>query len=141
MAKYAHLPLPKLEGVFERRKQPGFGGGPPRNPQAHGPKIANEIAAAMQETAAIPSIEGVDPALILRISLAGFVAEEEWDRLGLTVLSEEPDKTLLLFANDKELQRFREKVEAYQGELPFGQSNPPFASLISSIEAVGLATP
>ena len=43
MAEHAHLPLRRLEGEFERRKQGGFPGGADRPPGEHGPKIKNEI--------------------------------------------------------------------------------------------------
>lgn len=141
MAKYAHLALKRLEGELERRKPNGFGGGPKRTPSQHGPKIAHEIDIVLEDHKAAPTIEGVDPSLILRLEISGFVDEEVWKRMGLIVLSEDPDKTLLLFATDKELKDFRSKVDAYQGELPLGQKNPPFAGLIEAIESVGIAQP
>lgn len=136
MAKYEYLPLKRLEGQLERRKPSGFGGAPNRTPNQHGPKLAQEIAIVLDEHNAAPAISGVDPSLILRIELAGFVDEAEWGRLGLVVLSEDQDKTLLLFANDRELKEFRRRIEAYQGELPLGQKNPSYANLINAIEQI-----
>ncbi|MBV1690386.1 S8 family peptidase [Novosphingobium sp. G106] len=141
MAKYDYLPLKRLEGELQRRKPPGFGGGPKREPTQHGPKLSGEIATVLEEYKKMPSIEGIDPSLILRVELAGFVDEAEWGRLGLVVLSEDQNKTLLLFATDKELTEFRKRIEAYQGELPLGQKAPAYAGLIETIENIGTARP
>lgn len=141
MAKYDYLPLKRLEGQLERRKQNGFGRTPDRIPSQHGPKLAGEISSILEEHKAAPVIEGVDPSLILRIEIAGFVDEAEWRKLGLVVLSEDQSKTLLLFANDKELKEFRRRIEAYQGELPLGQKTPAYAGLLEAIERIGTPTP
>ena len=141
MAKYAHLALKRLAGELERRKQQGFGGGPPRNPGAHGPKISQQVEAVLKAHHTTPAIDGVDPSLILRVEIAGFVDEVEWVKMGLVVLSEDANKTLLLFATDKELQQFRAKILAYQGELPLGQKSQPYAGLIEAIENIGTALP
>jgi subtilisin family serine protease len=141
MPKHAHLTLKRLEGELERRKPPGFGGGAPREPGVHGPKISQQVEAVIAAHQVIPQIEGVDPSLILRIEIAGFVDEAEWAKMGLIVLTEDEKKTLLLFATDKELQQFRDKIAAYQGELPLGQKNPSYANLIEAIENVGTALP
>jgi subtilisin family serine protease len=125
---------------MERRKPQGFGGNPKRDRETHGPKIGHQIGAILEAHNAIPSIEGVDPSLILRVELGGFIDEAEWERLSLVVLSEDAQKTLLLFATDMELKEFRRKVEAYQSELPLGQKNPTYAGLIEAIESVGTAT-
>ncbi|WP_100260005.1 S8 family peptidase [Qipengyuania seohaensis] len=139
MAEHAHLALKRLEGEMERRKPQGFGGNPQRDRGTHGPRIEGQIEQVLEDHKSAPSTEGVDPSLILRIELAGYVDEGEWERLGLIVLSEDADKTLLLFATDQELNEFRRRVEAYQGDLPPGQKNPSYAGLIEAIEAIGTA--
>jgi subtilisin family serine protease len=141
MAAHRHLTLKRVEGELERRKPQGFGGNPSRDPKTHGPAIESQIGAVLAAHNATPAIEGIDPSLILRIELAGFVNEEEWSRLGLVVLSEDADKTLLLFATDQELKDFRTKVEAYQRELPLGQKHPSYAGLIEAIDNIGVAGP
>ncbi len=141
MAKHEHLALKRLEGSLERRKPPGFGGGRKANPQAHGAKLAEEVAAVLDEHAAVVPIDGVDPSLILRLEISGIVDEEVWNKLGLTVLSEDPDKTLLLFANDRDLTEFRARLEKYLGGPPPEQKHPPYSGLIEAIEAIGTARP
>lgn len=137
MATYEHLPLKRLEGVLARRIH-GFGIAPQRDAKQHGKRIQKEIEETISSFAALPSIDGIDPSLILKISIAGNIDEDEWRKIGLTVLSVDGDKSVVLFADDKSLQDFRNKVEAYQGELPAGQKAPKYSGLISAIETVCL---
>lgn len=133
--------LKRLEGSLERRKPPGFGGGRKPNPQAHGEKLSQEVAAVLEEHAAVVLADGVDPSLILRLEISGVVSEDVWEKLGLTVLSEDPDKTLLLFANDRDLTEFRSRLEQYLGGPSPDRKNPPYSGLIEAIEAIGTARP
>jgi subtilisin family serine protease len=139
MAVYDHLPLKRLEGVLERRMH-GFGLAPFRDAKQHGARVQKEIENIVSSFNALPAIDGIDPSLILKVSIAGNIDEDEWRKVGLTVLSVDRDKSVILFANDKSLQDFRNKVEAYQGELPLGQKGPQFASLVAAIETVSLLT-
>lgn len=75
------------------------------------------------------------------MELSGLIDEKTWAALDLVVLSEDADKTLLLFATDKELTEFRARIQAYQGDIPPAQKNPRYAGLIEAIEAVGVAGP
>lgn len=139
MAKHEHLTLKRLEGELPRRKPSGFGRNPQRVRWEHGPRLAHEIETVLAEHGSAPPIDGVDPSLILRLEIAGFVDEAEWSKLGFVVLSEDERKTLLLFATDRELQKFRERLAAYQGPIPAGQLGPAYASFIEAIESVGIA--
>ena len=139
MAVYDHLPLKRLEGVLERRTH-GFGLAPFREAKQHGARIQKDIDDTVSSFNALPAIDGIDPSLILKVSVAGNIDEDEWRKVDLTVLSVDGDKSVILFANDKSLQDFRNKVEAYQGELPLGQKAPQFAGLVAAIEAVSLLT-
>jgi hypothetical protein len=139
MAVYEHLPLKRLEGVLERRTH-GFGLAPVRDAKQHGARVQKEIEDIVSAFHTLPAIEGIDPSLILKVSVVGNIDEDEWRKVGLTILSVDGDKSVVLFADDKSLQDFRHKVEAYQGELPLGQKGPPYANLIGSIENVSLLT-
>lgn len=141
MAEHAHLPLKRLEGELERRKQGGFPGGIDRTPSEHGPKIRGEIEAVLEAQQELPAIDGIDPSLILRIEMSGIVDESTWERLGLHVLSEDQNRTLLLFATDHELSEFQARVEAYLADPPPGQKGHKYAGLIEAIERVGTAGP
>jgi subtilisin family serine protease len=139
MAAYEHLPLKRLEGVLERRMH-GFGLAPFREAKQHGARIQKDIEDTVSSFNDLPAINGIDPSLILKVSIAGNIDDDEWRKVGLTVLSVDGDKSVVLFANDKSLQDFRNKVEAYQGDLPLGQKGAPFASLVAAVETVSLLT-
>jgi hypothetical protein len=139
MAEYDHLPLKRLEGVLERRTH-GFGRAPVRDAKQHGARVQKDIEDTVSAFTALPAVQGIDPSLILKVSVIANIDEDEWRRVGLTILSVEGDKSVILFADDKSLQDFRHKVEAYQSDLPLGQKNPQFASLVASIESVSLLT-
>ena len=140
MATYQHLPLQRIEGELERRKRPGFGSSVGRDSKVHGPKIDSEIQQVIDRQKRRPKIADIDPAFILKVTTTSNVTEDEWAKMGLTVLANEPDKTIILFADDVELKAFKQKVEAYNGEKPEGQKNAPYAALIDAIESVGELT-
>lgn len=136
MPRYEHLSLRRLEGALERRK---FGGGSPpkRDARVHGAAIQQELETAIENQKIRPAIANIDPALILKIKIAGPVDEKDWANLGLTVLASDPDKTLVLFASDSQLVEFRRRVVAYQQEPPEGNKHPQFSGFVSAIEEVG----
>ena len=136
MATYQHLPLQRVEGELDRRKRPGFGQPSGREPKSHGTKIQSEVQEVLQEYRAKPKIGDIDPALILKVETSGNISEEEWAKLGLTVLANEPGQTLILFADDVELTAFQQRVTAYNGEKPENQKSQPYAALIEAIEAI-----
>jgi hypothetical protein len=135
MATYEHLPLQRVEGELNRRKR-GFGQASGREPKTHGAKIQSEVQEVLKVHRAKPKIADIDPALILKVETTGNIAEEDWARVGLTVLASEPGQALILFADDTELTAFQERVTAYNGEKPEEQKGQPYAGLIEAIEAI-----
>ena len=81
--------------------------------------------------------EFVDPSLILRVQMTGALLEEQWEQLGLTILSSDPDRTLVLFASSDDMHDFRARLDAYQGGAPAGQRSAPYNAFIGNIEAIG----
>lgn len=137
MATYQHLSLRRIVGELDRRKRGGFPQSEKRDFSSHGPKIQAELTAVIETQKRRPKIADIDPAFILKVTTSGPVSEEDWTRLGLTVLAVEAGRTIILFANDVELQAFKERVTAYSGEKPEGQKGQPYAGLIEAIESVG----
>jgi hypothetical protein len=109
MATYQHLSLQRVEGELERRKRPGFGASGGRDSKIHGPKIGGEIDRVIDRQKRRPKIADIDPAFILKVTTVSNVSEDEWAKMGLTVLAIEPDKTIILFANDIELEALQTK--------------------------------
>ena len=120
MAQHQHLPLRRLEGASERR-QHGFGKIPDRDTKAHGGGIAGKVAAVVAGHKEKPKIADIDPALILKVQTAGPIPEETWNALGMTLLADEADMSMILFADDVELKEFRRRLAEYLKDPPEGQ--------------------
>ena len=71
----------------------------------------------------------------------GMTLEEEWEQLGLTVLSTDEDKTLILFASNEELRGFRERLDAYSRGTPTGKAAPSYSGFIGRVEEIGAVEP
>ena len=84
---------------MERRKPRGFGAGVPRKQDMHSKRVekavADTLAARQQLRATV-----VDPRLIVRVRTAGFVSEEEWERVGLAILGQDDGEAVVLFSSD-----------------------------------------
>lgn len=141
MARYDHLELVRLPEQFERRKHGGGGPPPDRDRAQHTTKLRDELDAATQEQRRRRRPEFVDPSLILRAQMTGALLEEEWERLGLTVLSSDADRTLVLFASNEEMRDFRARLDAYQRGAPPGQKHAPYNSFVAGIESIGSVEP
>jgi subtilisin family serine protease len=141
VARYDHLELVRLPEQFERRKRPGFGGAPERDPTQYGPKLRTELDDTVDVQRRRRQAEFVDPSLILRVQMSGALLEEDWERIGLTVLSSDADRTLVLFASNDDMRQFRERLDAYQRGAPPGQKQAPYANFIAGIESIGSVEP
>ena len=67
--------------------------------------------------------------------------EDEWNKVGLTVLSSDEDRTMVLFASSDELDEFRTKLEAYGRGVQPGRQNPAYASFIANIDSFSEVSP
>lgn len=141
MPRYDHLRLVGLPEQLERRRRPGFGGSPARDRQRHRQRIAGELDEAIdqQQRRRPPGV--VNPSLILRVRMSASLLERDWEAVGLSVLSSDPDRTLVLFSSSDELEAFRARLSAYGGAIPDGQRNAPYAGFIGSIESIGAVSP
>lgn len=141
MARYDHLQLVRLPERLPRRKTGGGGPPPERNPGGHSRRLGDELDAAITVQRRRRRPDVVDPALILRVRMSGPLLEEEWNRVGLTLLSSDEDRSLVLFASTDELSEFRRKLAAYGAGAPAGQINPSFAGFIANIESIAEVAP
>jgi hypothetical protein len=141
VARYDHLQLLRLPELLERRKRPGFGSDPKRDLAVHSAKLRMELDAAVAAQQRRRKPEFVDPSLILRVRMIGQLLEEQWAQIGLTVLSSDADRTLVLFASNDEMRDFRHRLDAWRRGAPIGQKLPPYNSFISAIETIGSVEP
>jgi Subtilase family len=141
VARYDHLELVRLPEQFERRKHGGGGPPPARDRDQHSAKLRDELDAATQEQRGRRKPEFVDPSLILRVQMTGALLEEDWERLGLTILSSDADRTLVLFASNEDMHEFRTRLDAYQRGAPPGQKHAPYINFVAGIESIGSVEP
>jgi hypothetical protein len=141
MTRYDHLRLVRLPERLERRKTGGGGRPPDRDPARHSERLRTELdeAVAIQQQRRQPDY--VNPSLILRVQMTGALLEEEWERVGLTVLSSDADRTLVLFASTDDMVEFRQRLDAYSQGAPEGKKNPAYAAFVATIAAIGAVEP
>jgi len=141
MARYEHLRL-RLPELLERRKRPGFGAQrPSRNRGEHAARLTSELdeAIAVQQRRRRPQF--VTPSLILRVQMAKTLLEDQWEALGLTVLSSDADRTLVLFSSSDDMRELRERFAAWAGDIPAGQHGARYGSFVPFIESIGTVSP
>jgi subtilisin family serine protease len=137
MAKLPHLPLERIERTEDRRKIPAPVPPPARpSPRGHGETIISKLNAAAAEQTALPQIKGIDPELILKVSLAAPVQEDAWRLAGFNVLAQEPKNILVVFTEDVEVREFRARLAEYQKGPQGEQKAPSHNALFASIEDV-----
>jgi hypothetical protein len=142
MPDLPHLPLQRIEQEMPRRKT-GFGSAPGRAYSTHGRKLSQQLDGVIQDFRSRRPPAGVNPNLILRINLneKSAIDEETWERCGLTLLSVDEDKTLVLFASDADLTDFRGRMNAYTGGPPAKQKYAPHNQIFANIDNVGNIRP
>jgi hypothetical protein len=73
--------------------------------------------------------------------MTGNLQEEDWEHLGLTVLSTNADRSLILFSSTDDMQEFRERLDAYSRGTPRGQKYPSYNAFIGNIDTIGPVEP
>ena len=119
-SQFEHLPLPKTDIQFPKRKKPGFGGGSNRSDRStHGKNLLNQVISLSQRPKQKASAFRLDPKLIFKIKLSkdALFSEDNLEIMGLTLLGQEPkaNKAIVVFSSDQELLEFRNRLENYSG--------------------------
>lgn len=136
MVRLAHLNLIQLPERLPRRKKPGFGSTHPREYKAHSKFLELELKAAVNSQQQQDSSISKNPSVFLKVQMVGVPHEEDWETLGLTVLSQDEDVSLVLFSSPHEVEELNQRILAYGGEKPAKQKNQPYAGFVSAIESI-----
>jgi subtilase family protein len=142
MPNLPHLILTRAEFDLPRKKT-GFGRTPDRKHGPHGQALGIELDDVMGRFRSRRRPAGIDPSLILRVQLnpqAG-VDEDAWERCGLTLLSIDENKTLVLFSSDADLSEFRSRLNQYQQGPPPGQKGAPHQQIFAIVDHIGDVRP
>lgn len=140
MPQYDHLPLVRLPENLTRRKT----GRPPPSPKrenSHGTTIRTETNEAVRTQRQSRPAQFVDPSLVLKVGMSGLPMEDDWEGVGLRMLSSDNNNTLILFSSTEELTDFREKLDAYEGPIPPNQKGRRFAGFVDRIETIAALVP
>lgn len=141
MAQLDHLQLIRARVPIARRKT-GGGGAPPGRGGGHGGALKTETQAAVAEQQAAKPAAFVDPSLLLRVQVDGHIAESEWERLGLSVVSSDADRTVLLFSSTGDLTDFMDRLGSFDAPPANpGQKYPNYAGLVGRIDGIGGLAP
>jgi hypothetical protein len=140
-SRLPHLTLTRISATLPRRKQRSNFRPPERNAPQHAKMLMDTVTQVQQEFQEQRRQQPFqfNPALIMRVQLAGAMDTANWRSLGLQVLGTEPDKATIVFASDTELQDFRQKVAAYAQTPPVGQKDHSYRwlGLIESMSCWG----
>lgn len=137
-SSYIHLQLARVGPQAERHKHPGRGRLPLRDPHQQGTKLSLEVEGILDNRSRRPQPAGIDPALVLRVRLApgAHIEDDEWHRSEFTILGNEPDNVILLFANDAEVTAFRDRIAQYAVGVPDAKHKNPRYNWLAAITEV-----
>lgn len=138
MPRYEHLTLVRVQEPLPRRKRPGFGNRVQRDNTQHGTRLTTELDTAVATQRGRRPF--VDPSLILRVQMSQGLLEDQWQQLGLTVLSSDADRTLVLFSSENDIADLRNRLAGYSVAAPPG-NNPAYYGFVEQIESIGSVEP
>lgn len=67
----------------------------------------------------------------------GMLLESDWEALGLTLLSSDEDKNIVLFSSAGDLAALMQRLDAFDGPIPEGQAGRRYEGFVSRIQNVG----
>jgi len=125
---------------MERRKT-GFPGPQPQRHAGYGAQVRRQVDESVRLQRQNLPEQFVDPSLILRVQMRGMLLEDDWEALGLTLLSSDDDRNIILFSSAGDLTDFLHRLEAYDGPIPAGQRGRRYEGFVTRIEQVGMLAP
>ena len=126
----------RLPETMERRKT-GFPSPTPYRGENYGGQIRRQVESAVEVQVRNRPAQFVDPSLILRVRMSGMLLEDDWEALGLTVLSSDADRNIVLFSSQGDLAAFLQRLEDYDGPIPERQQGRRYEGFVTRIEDVG----
>ena len=73
--------------------------------------------------------------------MTGALLESDWEALGLTVVFNDADRTLVLFTSNDDLRDFRARLTTYQKGPRTEMGNPPYNGFVANINSIGAVEP
>lgn len=73
--------------------------------------------------------------------MTGALLEQDWNQVGLTVLSSDEDRTLVLFSSSEEMADFRARLAAYGRGAQPGRAAPAYNAFVAGIQSIAAIAP
>ena len=83
-----------------------------------------------------PQVLGIDPRLIVVFELGVPIDPDEFRKSGLRVVDSSDGSLMVAFADDPELDAFRNRLDALVGGIPEGSKSEPYAQFFDAIDNV-----
>lgn len=122
------------------RRRTGFPGPKPLRVDGYGSRVRRQVEEAVRTQNENRPPQFVDPSLILRVHMQGMLLEDDWEALGLTLLSSDEDRNIVLFSSHGDISALVQRLEAYDGPIPAGQKGRRYEGFVTRIENVGTLT-
>lgn len=137
MPDYPHLRLVRLHDPAARRRPGGFGGSdlPPRG-EGYGRRLREQVDEAVVTQKKNRSDQFVDPSLVFRVQMNGGALEDEWDKLGMRLLSSDNNHSIVVFSSTEDLSSLLKRLNAYDGPIPKGMKNKRYANFVERIDKI-----
>lgn len=137
MPDLPHLRLLRVESELPRRRG-RFGFVPDRSFRRHGSQLKGQVDGVLDSYRRQARPPGITPRLILRIQLdsRSTVDEKTWERAGLTLLSADENRTLILFSSDEALTEFTERLDLYRKGPRGRRKSAPHTQIFAAIDRI-----
>lgn len=135
MAQYEHLTLSRVSEPVNRRKRPAPISQPDRQYKHHSKKLSSDVDSVIREFRASKVKDAVDPALVMKAKVDGFVDDTEWAKVSLILLTHTDDDAVVLFTSDEQLTALSSRIGAYGSQKPTGQQSQPHAAFLDAISS------
>lgn len=132
------LRLARTLAPGERRpRRSGFGGGRSHDdlPQ-HGRELKRTADGVTMRHLQRQKVLGIDPRLIMVFDLNASLGVDDFRRAGLKVVDFSDKRLVVAFSDDPELAAFKERLDAFTGGIPAGQTSEPYAQFFDAIDGM-----
>lgn len=116
VSQFEHLKLPRIINIeLPRRRYGGGGGEKLADFIEHGKRLLDQISTLTEPVKEKTNPFRLDPKLIFKIKVAkeGSFSDDNLTKTGLDILAREPNKAIVVFSSDIQLQEFKRRLENY----------------------------
>lgn len=136
MPDYPHLSLERLRDPTTRRRHGGGGSSLPPRSGGYGSRLREQVDQAVAIQKQNRSDQFIDPSLVFRVQMSGNALEDEWDKLGMRLLSSDKDYNIVVFSSTDDLSALTNRLDVYDDPVPKGKKNRRYANFVARIDEI-----